>query len=93
MAKGKLGQGYRQNRNRLQVAVTKSIRLSEVKIKEGVFIGPKIRWLLRNSQFDQALFRKGENRAGSISVDDDKISREKTANNFTEFMSKPHKNK
>ena len=33
-------------------------RMTEAKIKEGVFIGPQIRQLLQDSEFDQALFGK-----------------------------------
>ena len=33
-------------------------RMTEAKIKEGVFIGPKIKQLLQDSEFDQALFGK-----------------------------------
>ena len=33
-------------------------RMTEAKIKEGVFIGPQIKQLLQDSEFDQALFGK-----------------------------------
>ena len=33
-------------------------RMTEAKIKEGVFIGPQIRQLLQDNEFDQALFGK-----------------------------------
>ena len=33
-------------------------RMTEAKIKEGVSIGPQIRQLLQDSEFDQALFGK-----------------------------------
>ena len=33
-------------------------RMTEAKVKEGVFIGPQIRQLLQDSEFDQALFGK-----------------------------------
>ena len=36
---------------------TKFPRLSEAKIEEGVFIGPQIRQLLQDREFDQALLR------------------------------------
>ena len=32
--------------------------MNEAKIKKGVFIGPQIRQLLQDSDFDQALFEK-----------------------------------
>ncbi len=40
-------------------------RLSDAKIKEGVFIGPQIHQLLRDSEFDSAL-RGKEKAMGSI---------------------------
>ena len=33
-------------------------RMTEAKIKEGVFIGPQIRQLLQDCEFDQVLFGK-----------------------------------
>ena len=37
-------------------------RLSEAKIKEGVFLGPQIRELLRDGNFDHLLHGKKSNR-------------------------------
>ena len=42
-------------------------RLSDAKIKEGVFVGPQIRDLLKDENFERTL-KKNEKRHGKVSV-------------------------
>ncbi len=66
-------------------------RLSNAKIKEGVFIGPQIRELLRDIEFDSAQpVWQGEGCVGSIQVSDNKISWEQKGRELQGVGRKPH---
>ena len=58
-------------------------RLSEAKIKKDVFIGPQIRQLLRDSEFDQALFGKEKMARKTFKLVVTKFLGNKRADNYT----------
>ena len=62
-------------------------RLSEAKIKEGVFIGPQIRQLLQNKEFDQTLVGKEKRAWEAFKLVVMKFLGNKRADNYTELVS------
>ena len=62
-------------------------RMTEVKIKEGVFIGPQIRQLLQDSDFDQALFGKEKLAWQVLKLVTTKFLRNAKADNYVELVS------
>ena len=66
---------------------TKFPRLSEAKIKEGVFIGPQIRQLLQDREFDQALFGKEKIAWEAFKLVVTNFLGNRRADNYTELVS------
>ncbi|CAK8697066.1 unnamed protein product [Clavelina lepadiformis] len=62
-------------------------RMSEAKIKEGVFIGPQIRHLLEDGAFDQVLFSKEKIAWEAFKLLATKFLGNKRADNYTELVS------
>ena len=61
-------------------------RLSKAKIKEGVFIGPQIRKLPQNREFDQTLFGKEKMAWKAFKLVVTKFLGNKRADNYTELL-------
>ena len=62
-------------------------RMTETKIKEGVFIGPQIRQLLQDSEFDQALFGKEKLAWQAFKLVATKFMGNTKADNYMELVS------
>ena len=63
-------------------------KMAEAKVKEGVFIGPQIRQLLQDSEFDQALFGKEKLAWQAFKLVATKLLGNTKADNYMELVSK-----
>ena len=65
----------------------KFLRMTEANIKEGVLIGPQIRQLLQDSEFDQALFGKEKLAWKAFELVETKFLGNTKADNYMELVS------